>query len=296
MKRAFYCLCMSPALDALVRLPSAPRGEGEVFKNVVDEENAGGKAINVARWLAIRGANVLCGGLLGEENAAPFERELGHFGIADRFVRVPGQTRRNEMVTWPGGAFKINRAAFPNVSPEDIPDLGALCGVDELTEGDTVILSGSLPQDFPPSFYADCVRFLKAKGLSVVLDTSGRALELGVKAHPDLVKPNAEECGPLVGFVPRTPDEFRRATEILRADCAHAVISDGRSGAWFDGVFQAAPRVAVVDTTAAGDTLLAEWCFSHDPKLAVAAGSGACTMPGSRAPSVETVERLSGTL
>jgi len=283
---------MSPALDSLVSLPFAPRGEGEIFKDVVDEVNAGGKAINVARWLAIRGENVLCGGLLGEVNAAPFEAELARYGIGDRFVRVAGSTRCNEMITWTGGAFKINRASFPNVQPGDFSDLGALCGIDELSAGDTVVLSGSLPQHFPPSFYADCIDALHRRGLVAVLDASGRALELGVKAHPDLVKPNAEECEALVGFVPKTVDEFLLATELIRKDCAHVIISDGGSGAWFDGVFKAAPKVDVIDTTAAGDTLLAEWCHSHDPQLAVSAGAAACTMSGSRAPSVEVVERL----
>lgn len=287
----FFCLCMSPAIDALVRLPSAPKGEGEIFKNVADAENVGGKTINVARWLAIRGAQVICGGLLGADNAVPFEKELERFGIRDAFVRVAGSTRRNEMVTWPDGAFKINRAAFPTVGavkPEDV--------LARAEGADVAILSGSLPQCCPTSFYAECVTLLKAKGVEVVLDASGEALRLGIAAGPDLIKPNAEECEPLVGFVPKTPDEFRRVTDQLRQTCAHVIISDGGSGAWFDGEFVAAPKVEVVDTTAAGDTLLAEWCFSQDSHLAVAAGSAACTMPGSLPPPVELVERLKGTL
>lgn len=278
--RTFFCLCMSPAIDALVRLPHAPTGAGEVFKDVADEENVGGKAINVARWLALRGEKVTCGGLLGADNAVPFERELARCGIGDRFLRVPGATRRNEMIAWPGGAFKVNRAAFADVPAVTAADV--LAGADG---ADVAIVSGSLPKCCAPSFYAECVRILKAKGLEVVLDTSGRPLELGVAAGPDLIKPNAEECEPLVGFVPKTPEDFLRATEALRARCAHVIISDGGAGAWFDGAFVAAPPVEVVDTTAAGDTLLAEWCCSRDPRLAVAAGSAACTMPGSRPPT-----------
>ena len=151
---------------------------------------------------------------------------------------------------------------------------------------DVAIVSGSLPKCCAPSFYAACVTWLKDKGIETVLDASGKALELGVKAHPDLIKPNAEECEPLDGFVPKSPDDFHRATEILRRTCAHVIISDGGSGAWFDGEFVPAPKVEVVDTTAAGDTLLAEWCHSHDPQLAVAAGSAACTMPGSQPPDM----------
>ena len=283
----FFCLCMSPAVDALVKLPGAPKGEGEIFKDVADEENVGGKAVNVARWLAIRGDEVVCGGLLGEDNAFPFEKELARYGIGDAFLRVPGSTRRNEMVTWPGGAFKVNRAAFPDVRA--IRPGEVLAGADG---ADVAIVSGSLPKCCEPSFYADCVKMLKAKGIEVVLDASGEALRLGVEAGPDLIKPNAEECEPLVGFVPKTPEEFARATAILRERAAHVVISDGGAGAWFDGEFVPAPKVDVVDTTAAGDTLLAEWCHSRDPRLAVAAGSAACTMPGSRPPPQERVAAL----
>ena len=288
----YYCLCMSPAVDALVRLSAAPKGEGEIFKNVVDEENVGGKTINVARWLAIRGATVSCGGLLGSDNAALFERELAKYGIEDAFVRVSGATRRNEMITWPGGSFKVNRAAFPDVRQEDFVGIGDLRGIEGLGKGDVAILSGSLPQNFLPSFYSVCIIGFRAMGVRTVLDASGAALEWGIQAKPDLIKPNAEECEPLVGFVPKTADDFRRATDILHKSCEHVIISDGGNGAWFDGEFTPAPKVEVVDTTSAGDTLLAEYCFSHDPKLAVAAGSAACMMPGSQPPSFEMIERL----
>ena len=109
---------MSPAIDATVTLPRAPKGDGEIFKDVAEEENVGGKTVNVARWLALRGADVACGGLLGEDNDRPFAKELAKYGIEDRFVRVPGATRRNEMIVWPGGSMKLNRSAFPGLSLE----------------------------------------------------------------------------------------------------------------------------------------------------------------------------------
>jgi len=284
----FFCLCMSPAIDATVALESAPRGEGEIFKEIVDVENVGGKAVNVARWLAIRGASVVCGGLLGAENAAPFERELATYGIVDAFLRVPGSTRRNEMLTWPGGCTKLNRAAFPNVPPVSATDV----------LGDVVVLSGSLPKCCSPTFYAECIALLRNKDVNVVLDASGKAFELGIAERPYLVKPNAEECAPVVGFVPKAPDDFARATEHLHRFSQHVIISDGAAGAWFDGEFVPAPPAEVVDTTAAGDTLLAEYCYRisiGDPdaaRWAVAAGSAAVTMPGSRPPSPACVEQL----
>ena len=294
----FFCICMSPAIDALVRLPGAPKGVGEIFKDVAEDENVGGKAVNVARWLALRGAEAECGGLLGEDNDGPFAKELAKCAIADRFLRVPGSTRRNEMITWPGGSVKLNRAAFPRLSPEVLGKLDVLDGLDG-GECAVAIMSGSLPPCCSKSFYADATRRLKGMGHKVVVDASGDAMRLALEAGPDLVKPNAEECEALVGFVPKTPDDFMRATSMLRESAAHVVISDGGAGAWFDGRFVAAPKVDVVDTTAAGDTLLAEYCWrvfgepcEDAAKWAVAAGSAACTMPGGAPPSAETVRAL----
>ena len=301
----FFCLCMSPAIDATVKLRSSPKGDGEVFKDVDEEENVGGKGVNVARWLALRGAEVSCGGLLGEDNDRPFAKELAKYGIADCFARIPGATRRNEMITWPGGSMKLNRAAFPGLVQADLEELDVLKCADGHVAADkprVAILSGSLPPAAPKDFYAKAVARLKELGFAVVLDASGDALVEGVKAHPDVIKPNADECAALVGFVPKSPDDFAKATAELKKVCGCPIISDGGAGCWFDGKFAAAPKVDVLDTTAAGDTLLAEWCWrsfgaqcDDAAEWAVAAGSAACTMPGGTPPPLSLVEELRGT-
>ena len=330
----FFCLCMSPAIDATVTLPRAPKGDGEIFKDVAEEENVGGKTVNVARWLALRGADVACGGLLGEDNDRPFAKELAKYGIEDRFVRVAGATRRNEMIVWPCGSMKLNRSAFPGLgsgtsgTSETSGTGGIATVIDQVlsrlsqsshlsyssheshaSQHGVAILSGSLPPAVPKDFYARAVAAFKAQGWLTVLDASGEAMRLGLEAGPDLIKPNAEECEPLVGFVPKTPEEFARTTAMLREKAAHVVISDGGAGAWFDGEFIPAPKVEVVDTTAAGDTLLAEFCWrfwgngergmgngerglGNAGRWAVAAGSAACTMPGGAPPAQELVEQL----
>ena len=295
----FLCICLSPAIDATVRMNAWPT-DGCIIKNAADTFAPGGKTVNVARWLAKRGAAVACGGLLGEDNAVMFEKELKKYGIEDRFLRVPGATRVNEMFVTPQGCFKVNRPAFPGIDRSDLVSF-----VSGLTSSDVVVLSGSLPKDWPVDTYRHLVEAAKRAGAKVVLDASGAALVEGAKAHPDVIKPNAEECEPLVGFVPKTPEEFKRATAALKVFCDYPIISDGGTGCWFNGEFVPAPKVKVLDTTAAGDTLLAEWCFqfftsgqeSASPlalRLAVAAGSAACTMPGGEPPDVTLVEKLAG--
>ena len=298
----FLCICLSPAIDATVRMDAWPT-DGCIIKNAADTFAPGGKTVNVARWLAKRGATVACGGLLGEDNAVMFEKELKKYGIEDRFVRIPGSTRVNEMFVTPQGSFKVNRPAFPGILPSDLTSF-----VSGLTSSGVAIFSGSLPKEYPTDTYRHLVEAAKGSGAKVVLDASGAALAEGVKARPDVIKPNAEECEPLIGFVPKTPDDFKRATAALKQFCDYPIISDGGAGCWFDGEFVAAPKVEVLDTTAAGDTLLAEWCWqtygrpsqsnnqtikqSNNSSWAVAAGSAACTMPGGEPPDVALVERL----
>ena len=106
----------------------------------------------------------------------------------------------------------IHRKAFPDLTTRNfsfrIADLGA-------QSGDVVVLSGSLPKCCGSDFYARATRELRALGATVVLDASGAPLREAVvnadaASVPHVIKPNAEECEPLVGFVPKTPAEFRR--------------------------------------------------------------------------------------
>ena len=198
----YFCLCLAPAIDATVRMGAWPTPDC-VIKDATDVFAPGGKGLNVARWLAKRGAFVACGGLLGRDNAAVFEQEMRKYGIVDRFVRVDGPTRVNEMFVTPQGAFKVNRPArAPLLPPGDVADFAGY---------DTVVLSGSLPKGWPATTYRDLVAAARGAGARVVLDASGDALVEGVKAHPDVIKPNADECAALVGFVPKTPADFARA-------------------------------------------------------------------------------------
>ena len=310
----YICISMSPAVDALVELDRAPKGEGEIFKNVMPVDNVGGKAINVARWLAIRekeAREVVLYGLLGEDNAVLFEKEFAKYSLVDRMKRIAGSTRRNQMIVWPGGSVKLNEAAFPSLETDAVIGFGDLDEAPDFGKDDIAIISGSLPPTLMPSLYAMFVIGLCGFGVKTVLDSSGAALKYGLEAQPYLIKPNAEECEPLVGFVPKTPKEFLLATDILRGKekrpnlrgrSEHVLISDGAAGAWYDGEFVPAPKVnRVVDTTAAGDTLLAEFCYRHFGegmeaiaalKCAVAAGSAAVMHPGAEPPLEDEVAGL----
>lgn len=300
------CLCMSPAIDTTMFVPTFPQS-GDVFAGVGETLTVGGKGLNVARWLARHGHSVRLGGLLGEENAACFERELAACGIEDALLRVPGPTRQNVMVTSPEGLFKMNRPAFPSLRPGDVTPEAILRRLGD-GPADVAVMSGSLPKAVPADFYAELGRALRTRGAAIVLDSSGTPLREGLAMRPDIIKPNADECEAIVGFRPRTAADFERAARALCETCGIALVSDGGEGCYCataEGGFRLyrveAPRVDVKDTTAAGDTLLAEFCHAYFPRRelteevlrrAVAAGSAAVLHPGAEPPTFEETDAL----
>lgn len=298
----FATLTLAPAIDCTVVLNHALT-PGDVHLVAEETVRPGGKGINVAKVLAARGCHVIAGGLLGQDNPAPFERLLARMDIRDRFVRVPGETRRNLMIIDGDREYKINRPAFPDLPYEEAFVRGAVI---QLVAGvEVVVLSGSQPRKFPADTYARIVRILRAMGKTVVLDTSGDALRDGVLSKPTIIKPNRAECEELVGYALATPGDFRRACAELLQRHEVAIISDGKNGAWFaqNGrtIHASSPDVRVVDTTAAGDMLLGEFCLGFFPNRALtpelaaratAMGAAAVERSGSDCPTAERVAEL----
>ena len=302
----FSTVTLSPALDVTLSCRKFPE-PGDVITGFSEIETPGGKGLNAVRWLAMRGHPVVASGILGEEGAAPFESLLARYGIVDSLGRVPGPNRRNVMITSPGGMFKVNRQAFPHLRPEDwsLERILAPC-----LETAACVLAGSLPRAVPPAIYADLIAALRRAGVPAVLDTAGLPLALGLEAGPAVIKPNSVECGELLGATPKTPEDFRSACRTLLEKAECVLISDGPGGCWFAAralggriLHGSAPPVKVVDTTAAGDTLLAEFCHRHFPgrgidedviRHACAAGAAATEMPGAASPSLARVDALAG--
>jgi 6-phosphofructokinase 2 len=64
---------------------------------------------------------------------------------------------------------------------------------------DWLVLSGSLPRGVPPDAYAELIRMAAARGIKVVLDTSGPPLAAALGAGLALIKPSLRELEALLG-------------------------------------------------------------------------------------------------
>lgn len=250
---------LNPAVDWTLTVPAF--AAGTVNRVAHQQQDAGGKGLNVASRMAAVGRHASVTGVLGEVNDDLFVRLFEQLGIGDHCIRVPGSTRTNVKVV--------------NPDTHEVTDLNqggkAICGESMAALEDVLlngplpqwyVLAGSLPPDVPADIYQRWIPLLQARGARVALDASGEALRAGVQAGPDMIKPNHHELAELTGS---PADSFQdcllSARQQVAAGTGLVVVSRGADGALFvtaDRAVQAVPGPVTVQTTVgAGDAMVA---------------------------------------
>ncbi|MGE6993133.1 1-phosphofructokinase [Pseudomonas sp. NPDC047961] len=250
---------LNPALDLTVQLPSLRLGQ--VNRSDSLEVHAAGKGLNVAQVLADLGHQLTVTGFLGEGNPQAFEQLFVARGFADEFVRVAGETRSNiKLAEADGQVTDING---PGLKVTEAHCTELLTRLERLAPShDLVVVAGSLPPGIDSQWFVQLLQMLKGLGVRVALDTSGAALRVGLVTAPWLIKPNEEELAEARGVGLTESAALAAEARRLQAEgIEHVVISQGADGvSWFApgaGLHASPPKVRVVSTVGAGDSLLA---------------------------------------
>ena len=250
---------LNPALDLTVRLPSLRLGE--VNRSDSLQVHAAGKGLNVAQVLADLGHQLTVTGFLGEGNPQAFEQLFAARGFADEFVRVAGDTRSNLKLAEADG--RVTDINGPGLAVSEAQRDELLARLERLVlDHDLVVVAGSLPRGIEVQWFVELLQRLKRLGIRVALDTSGAALREGLAATPWLIKPNEEELGEARGVALDGSSAIAAEARRLQAEgIAHVVVSQGAHGvSWFSpnaALHANPPKVRVVSTVGAGDSLLA---------------------------------------
>lgn len=250
---------LNPALDLTVQLPSLRLGE--VNRSESLQVHAAGKGLNVAQVLADLGHQLTVTGFLGADNPQAFEQLFEARGFADEFVRVAGDTRSNIKLAEAGG--QVTDINGPGLMIAEAERVELLARLKRLAPAhDLVVVAGSLPRGVQVEWFVELLRTLKQLGVRVALDTSGAALRAGLATAPWLIKPNEEELAEARGMNAGDAQALAREAWRLQVEgVEHVVISQGAEGvSWFapsTGLHAHPPKVQVVSTVGAGDSLLA---------------------------------------
>ena len=268
-----HTLTLNPAIDETITLDTLVPGDVHRAKSV--RQNAGGKGINVASCLADWGVPVSAHGLLGTDNAAPFEALFAAKPITDAMVRVDGSTRVNLKLVDARGTTDINLdglAVTDEVLATVLDGLAYMAAT-----GDMVVLAGSLPPGCPPACYATQVARLRERGVHVLLDASGVPLAraLAAPVMPHAIKPNRDELAAWAGEpLPDGAAVLAAARALHAGGVGLVVVSMGSEGALFvnaDGAVHAQlalPHIA--STVGAGEAMVAGLAAAHVAGLGLA--------------------------
>lgn len=292
---------LNPAIDWTVNV--AGFTAGTVNRTQAEQQDAGGKGINVAALLGAAGVATGVTGFLGTDNDRLFNRLFERMNLHDRCVRVPGHTRTNMKVvdSLSGAVTDINAPGF-SITAEQLQALEH-----ELKYGplaDWYLLAGSLPQGVPTDIYQRWVELLHARGAKVAVDASGEALIAAVQAKPDLIKPNEHELAQLTGAATDSADAcLAQAKALVAQGVGQVVVSRGSAGALFvraeqTVVAQPGP-VKLKTTVGAGDAMVAGLLvglvhgqtLEEQARLATAYAMSAVETVGPYRPSDEELNR-----
>jgi 1-phosphofructokinase len=292
----------NPSVDWTLEIPTLTRGL--VHRLIAEHQEPSGKGVNVTRALTVNGVRSVAVLPVGGTEGAELEALLAAEQVSYRAVSVTGSIRVNISLTEPNGtATKIN-ALGPTLSAEETQRLLAVAA-DASGDAAWVLGSGSLPGGVGETFYARLGEAARRCGARFALDSSGAPLLAGLRARPDVIKPNTEELAQAVGRPLATfGDTVAAARELGQLGAATVVVSMGSDGALLvdeEGVLHAEASVASPrSTVGAGDALLAGYLagtLMADGNRAVALreavawGSGAIQLDGSRVPVITDADR-----
>lgn len=288
---------LNPSIDRTLTVPALIRGE--VIRAESTMADPGGKGVNVTRFLTAHGTDSVAVLPAGGATGNALLGLLDDAGIPYRAIPISGPTRQNIAVVEPDGTTTKLNEPGPTLTPAELEALVAAVA-DLAIAGGWVVLAGSLPAGQSTDVVPHIAEVARARGSRFALDISGQALADGLAVRPDLIKPNEEELGEVLGRELATVAEVLAGCDEARARGAGAVIcSLGPEGAVLvddDGRWQATgPRVPVLSTVGAGDSLLSGYLHagSTGPEAlreGLAWATAAVQTPGTGTPPADLID------
>lgn len=258
-------LTLNASVDKAYHMAGTVR-PGTVMRVTSCQNTAGGKGLNVARVVKLCKEEVTPFGLAGGHTGALLEQLAGRDGLTGRFVHVDAETRCCINILDENNQSTEFLEPGETVSEQEIgrfkEEFEKIC-----QNARVITMSGSVPKGVRNTIYKELVKEAKGWGKKVILDTSGELLKEGILAAPDMIKPNQEELGMLLGRKVTTLDEVKRAAlELHKTGIGQVVVSLGKDGALLvcsEGIFHGRPpRINAVNTVGCGDSMVAAFAVA----------------------------------
>ena len=283
-----YTVTFNPAIDYVVHTEEMKLG----VTNRSDREEMyfGGKGINVSIVLRELGIDSKALGFIAGFTGEAIEKGLADVGIDTDFVRLEtGNSRINVKI-------KASEETELNGQGPDIDDkaISALFEkLDGLSDGDTLVLAGSIPSSLPSDIYERILERLSGRNIRAVVDATKDLLLNVLKYKPFLIKPNNHELGEMFGVTLNSDEEIETyARKLQEMGAVNVLISMAGDGAMLIDEYGKMHRCGVCkgvvkNSVGAGDSMVAGFIagvingdYEYALKLGTAAGGATAFSDG----------------
>lgn len=277
-----YTVTLNPSLDYVMHLD-------EMNANCVNRSNKeevypGGKGINVSIVLNnLRIPNKALGfiaGFTGKE----IQNIINELGINTDFISLDRGISRINVKLEATKETEINGAG-PQITPSDLKELYAK--LDQIEDGDFLVLAGSIPKGIPDSIYKDIMKMLSDKNINVVVDATKDLLLNVLQYKPFLIKPNHIELAEMFNVTLDSDEDIvTYGRKLQEMGAQNVLISMGGDGSILitsegEVIRASVPKGTVINTVGSGDSMVAGFIAGYIKyqdlkmalKLATAAGS-----------------------
>ena len=277
-----YTVTFNPSLDYIVSVDDFKLG----LTNRTSSELIlpGGKGTNVSTVLKNLGLESTALGFVAGFTGNEIVKRLNDMGIKSDFIYIENGISRINLKLKSIDGTEINGAG-PDISEEKVNELRDK--LNQLKEGDLVVLSGSLPSCMSANIYRDIMADLKDRGVMIVVDATKDLLLNVLEYHPFLIKPNNHELGEIFDVKLTTREEVipygrklqeKGARNVLVSMAGEGAVLIAEDGQVFDAP---APKGKLINGVGAGDSMVAGfvagWIEKQDYEYAfhmgVASGS-----------------------
>ena len=283
-----HTVTFNPAIDYVVH--TGEMKLGATNRSEREEMYFGGKGINVSIVLRELGIDSKALGFTAGFTGEAIEKGLADVGIDTDFVRLEtGNSRINVKI-------KASEETELNGQGPDIDDkaISALFEkLDTLSNGDTLVLAGSIPSSLPSDIYERILERLSDRNIRAVVDATKDLLLNVLKYKPFLIKPNNHELGEMFGVTLNSDEKIEMyARKLQEMGAVNVLISMAGDGAMLIDEYGKMHRCGVCkgvvkNSVGAGDSMVAGFIagvingdYEYALKLGTAAGGATAFSDG----------------
>lgn len=252
-----YTVTLNPSLDYVMHLDSLSSG---VNRSVKEEIYPGGKGINVSIVLNNLGIPNKALGFIAGFTGNEIDRVMKKLGSNTDFITLDHGMSRINVKIESENETEVNGMG-PRITPADLRDLFAK--LEEIQDGDFLVLAGSIPNSVPNSIYQDIMKELAHKNINIVVDATKDLLLNVLKYKPFLIKPNHIELAEMFDTTLKSDDDIvTYARKLQEMGAQNVLISMGGDGSILitnegEVVKISVPKGTVVNTVGSGDSMVA---------------------------------------